>query len=250
MAKRRKQKSYDIRPKSARIRKSWASLSSSGKTYWRSKLDVRPRGVRRSNPLDRYPTATARAVFTREQFRTPYQQRVVRETGIRYVPPREFGGGDVIRRIEEPDRETKDKVSELREEPLPYGYDIDDFKNRSSFPPGYSYVLYHLFWNPAYKGQGQVVTYRGGQYNTPEEAIAGYEGEVDEISESEAENAGSEDLAYIRTVVAVIPASGAERVGGAVYPEDYHPKERPGTREYEIEEGKRRLGEFGPPLKR
>lgn len=240
--KRRKTSSYDIRPKNARIQKSWASLSSSTKSYWRSKLDVRPASVRRSNPLDRIRTSTARAQFTRDEYLTSYQRRIVRDTGVRYRPERSV-------ELSTPTPEIRLEAEEAKKEPPTYGYDLDDFLKIRDHPDGYSYVTYHIFLLYRYKGQktsGQFITYRGQQYNTVDDLKDGIADDIYEAGNDVLEDTEGE---YVRTIVAVIPASGAERVGGAVYPRDYHPKERPGTREHEVEEGKKRLRGFGPPLR-
>lgn len=229
MAKKRRARSYDIRPKSSRTRKSWKDLSSSGKSYWRSKLDIRGRGERRIRPLDRIETATERARYIQPVYRTPFQKRIIEQTGAVYTP-----------RGPDPDVEAR----KYKKGKPTYGYDAEEFEKRTSYPKGYSYVTYHLFYTLTgsdANGTPQVETVRGQMYNSPEEANAGWRDEVEEIIHDNSIH--GKHKPYIRTIIAVIPQSGDERVAGAVYPEDYHPKERPGTREFQIEEGKRYLRE-------
>lgn len=230
MAKKRKRASYDIRPKSAHIRKPWKNLSSSGKSYWRSKVDIRGKSERRANPLDRIATATERARYIQPIYRTPYQRRIVEQTGAVYTGP------------PPPTESQKNKqVRDLRKGKPSYGYDLDDFLSRSSYPDGYSYVTYHLFLLYRYKGErtsGQIVTVRGQMYNTPDDLKQNIDDEIYEVGTDALEDQEGE---YIRTIIAVIPQSGDQRVSGSVFPEDYHPKERPGTREFQVEEGKRNL---------
>lgn len=157
-----------------------------------------------------------------------------------------ISGGEKSRPIQRPTMDVVDEVREEQKKPTTYGYDAEDFEKISNHPDGYSYVLYHIMFSPGYKQGGSVVTIRGGQYNTPEEVIQNWETEVDEIMDDEGDK-GS-DLTYIRTIVAVVPKSGGTITHGSVYPEDYHPKERPGTTAYEVEEGRRKLEAFGPPL--
>lgn len=154
--------------------------------------------------------------------------------------------------IQRPTIDVEHEVEEGKKTPPTYGYDAEDFEDITDHPNGYSYVLYHIFYSPSGSPrngpQGTYITIRGSMYNTPQDVIDNWAEEADDVARAEEAN-GREDLSYVRTIVAVIPASGDERVGGAVYPRDYRPVERPGTREFEIEEGKRRLREFGPPLK-
>lgn len=238
--KRKKNPSYDIRPKSAHVRKPWADLASSSKSYWRRKLDVRPISVRRYDPLDRIRTSTARARYTRTEYLSPYQRRIVRDTGVRYEAPKE----DIY-----DEDELAEEAAEYKRGNAPYGYWVEDFLAIDDHPDGYSYVTYHIFISPTGSQGGNNVpqTVRGQQYNTVDDVRDGWKDEVIEIEHEH--TITNKVMFYVGTIVAVIPASGAERVGGAVYPEDYHPKERPGTREYEIEEGKKRLRGFGPPLR-
>lgn len=188
-----------------------------------------------------------------------------RDTGIRDKrektspgKPRQFIGGgqkprpigvseDAIQREEERQEVEKDTVEKLRSGSSTYGYKLDDFLARTDHPDGYSYVTYHVFYVMKYKGRniGQVTTTRGRQYNTVEDLREGVEDELQEINEDEESDIYiTEERSYLYTIVAVIPKSGAERVPGSVYPEDYSPKERPGTREFEIEEGKAKAKRF------
>lgn len=155
-------------------------------------------------------------------------------------------GGEPIEDIYD-DNEYLEEAADVKRGNAPYGYWVEDFLSKSSYPDGYSYVTYHLFVSPKYTGGvSSIVTVRGQQYNTPDEVRDGWK---DEVSQLELENQRKAKVDfYIGTIVAVVPTRGDVITHGSVYPEDYHPKERPGTREYEIEEGKRKLESFGPEL--
>jgi hypothetical protein len=244
----KKRRSYDIRPKSSRIRKSWSALSNSGKTYWRSKLDTRTPSDRRTNPLDRIKTSTERARFIKPVYRSPYQRRILEDTGITVTTQHHLDQVEDAKRRKRTYEEKE--TATLRESKTPYGYKLDEFLAMDHPSDGYTYVTYHLFVIYQHKGINKrtVYTVRGTQYNTAGELADRVEEEVDEVVEIEMEN--DEEVQYLYTLIQVLPSTGGGPfLPGGVYEKDYEKREKAANRTTHkalIEQERTFLKDFGP----